>query len=215
MTCFSQHPLNPSVHSTNKCDLIERVLDADSNEPSLASIRKWELSQMMNTGRHMLHITWQLMMWVLLSSPVSSCQCFGCWVCCWHFLFLYFPKKYLFGVFLVRMTALCAIRTTGELTALKLVFIALPLNGSCKMHGSQENATSNFRIIFTPSRLPYIFPVTIPEDPTSLYYSRCFSMSVLNILMSPVAAVLRCAKLWMDLFWGKDLVLWWMREMAH
>ena len=43
------------------------------------------------------------------------------------FLILYFPGKHLFGVFLVRMPALCTIRTAGELTALKSVFIALPI----------------------------------------------------------------------------------------
>ena len=53
------------------------------------------------------------------------------------FLILYFPEKHLFGVFLVRRTALCTIRTAGELAALKPVLIALPLNSDCKMHGSR------------------------------------------------------------------------------
>ena len=73
------------------------------------------------------------------------------------FLILYFPEKHLFGVFLVR-TALCMIRTAGELASLKPVFIALPLNGDCQMHGSRENATSKFGVDFsTPPPLLYVF----------------------------------------------------------
>ena len=34
-----------TVHSNNKCGLIERVLDTDSNEPPLASIRELEPPQ--------------------------------------------------------------------------------------------------------------------------------------------------------------------------
>ena len=80
-------------------------------------------------------------------------------------LILYFPEKHLFGVFLVRRTALYTIRTKGELTALNPVFIALPLNGDCEMHGSRQNATSKFRVDFsTPSPLLYLLSVTIPED---------------------------------------------------
>ena len=62
------------------------------------------------------------------------------------FPILYFPEKHLFGVFLVRRTALCTIRTAGELAALKPVFIALPLNGDCELHCYRENATSKFRV---------------------------------------------------------------------
>ena len=62
------------------------------------------------------------------------------------FLILCFPGKHLFGVFLVRMTDLCAIRTVGELTALKPVFIALPLSSNCETLGSRENAMSKFEL---------------------------------------------------------------------
>ena len=58
-------------HSNNKGGLIERVLDTDSNEPSLASIRELEPSQKDDTRRHVIHITWQLMTCVLLSSPAA------------------------------------------------------------------------------------------------------------------------------------------------
>ena len=44
-----------TVHSEIKCGLIERVLDTDSNEPSLASIRELELSQKDDTRRHAIH----------------------------------------------------------------------------------------------------------------------------------------------------------------
>ena len=90
----------------------------------------------------------------------------------------------MFGVFLVRRTALCTIRTAGELTALKPVFMALPLNSACEMYGSRENAASKFRVISTPSPLLYIFSVTIPEDPASSYCSHCFITSILNILIN-------------------------------
>ena len=53
------------------------------------------------------------------------------------------------------MTALCAIRTAGELTALKPVFTALLLNGACEMLGSRENARSKFRVVFASPRLLY------------------------------------------------------------
>ena len=114
------------------------------------------------------------------------------------FLILYFPEKHLFDIFLVRRTALCTIRTAGELAALKPVFIALPLNGACEMHGSRENATSKFRLdISTPSPLLYVFSVTIPEDPASSYCSHCFITSILNILIidesSRCSAALHCA----------------------
>ena len=90
-------------------------------------------------------------------------------------LILYFPEKHLFGVFLVRRTALCTIRTVGELVALKPVFIAIPLNGDCEMHGSRQNATSKFRVDFsTLSPLLYVFSVTIPGDLASSYCSHCF-----------------------------------------
>ena len=86
--------------------------------------------------------------------------------------------------FLVRRTALCMIRTAGKLVALKPVFIALPLNGDCEMHGSRENATSKFRVdISTPSPLLYIFSVTIPQDLESSYCSHCFMTCILNILI--------------------------------
>ena len=49
--------LKGTVHSKNKCDLIERVLDTDSNEPSLASIRELEPSQKDDARRHVIHIT--------------------------------------------------------------------------------------------------------------------------------------------------------------
>ena len=105
-----------------------------------------------------------------------------------EFLILYFPVQnislHLFGVFLVRRTALCTIRTAGELAALKPVFIALPLNGDCEMHDSRENATSKFRVdISTPSSLLYVFSVTIPEDLASSYCRHCFIRSILNILI--------------------------------
>ena len=99
------------------------------------------------------------------------------------FLILYFPEKHLFGVFLVRRTALCTIRMAGELTALKPVFIALSLNGACEMHGSRENAMSKFRVISTPSPLLDVFSVTIPENPASYLCSHCFITSILNILI--------------------------------
>ena len=68
------------------------------------------------------------------------------------FLILYFPEKHLFGVFLIRRTVLCTIRTAAELAALKPIFIALPLNGDCEIHGSRENAASKFGVDFsTPS----------------------------------------------------------------
>ena len=85
----------------------------------------------------------------------------------------------------VRRTALCTIRTAGELAALKPVFIALPLNGDCEMLGSLENATSKFRVdTSTPSPLLYVFSVTIPEDLASSYCSHCFMTSILNILIT-------------------------------
>ena len=100
------------------------------------------------------------------------------------FLILYFPEKHTFGVSLVRRTALCTIRTAAELAALKPIFIALPLNGDCEMHGSRENATSKFQVdISTPFPLLYIFSVTIPEDLASSYCSHCFITSILNILI--------------------------------
>ena len=100
------------------------------------------------------------------------------------FLILYFPEKNLFGVFLVRRTALCTIRTAGELAAWKPGFIALPLNGDCKMHGFRQNATSKFRVDFsTHSPLLYVFSVTIPENLASSYCSHCFIKSILNILI--------------------------------
>ena len=37
--------LEVTVHSNKKCGLIERILDADSNQPPLASIREQELSK--------------------------------------------------------------------------------------------------------------------------------------------------------------------------
>ena len=46
-----------TVHSKIKCGLIEGVLDTDSNEPSLASIRELEPSQKDDTRRHVIHIT--------------------------------------------------------------------------------------------------------------------------------------------------------------
>ena len=63
------------MHSKNKCGLIERVLDTDSNEPSLASIRELlevEPSEKDDARRHVIHITWQLMTCVLLSSAAAS-----------------------------------------------------------------------------------------------------------------------------------------------
>ena len=99
-------------------------------------------------------------------------------------LILYFPEKHLFGVFLVRRTALCTIRTEGELAALNPVFIALPLNGDCEMHGSRQNATSKFRVDFsTPSPLLYLLSVTIPAELASSYCSHGFITSILNILV--------------------------------
>ena len=59
-------------------------------------------------------------------------------------LMLHFPGKHLFGVFLVEMTALCAMRTEEELTALTPVLIALPLERTCIMFASRESATSKF-----------------------------------------------------------------------
>ena len=121
------------------------------------------------------------------------------------FLILYCPEKHLFGVFLVRRTALCTIRTAGELTALKPVFLALPLHGACKMLGSRENAMRKSRVILAPSRLLYIFLVTILEDPASSYFNPCFS-NILNILMSPFAVVLRCAEQFTDIRPTTDFV---------
>ena len=54
---------------------------------------------------------------------------------------LYFPGKYLFDV---SMTVTCMIKMTGELTALKSVFITATLNSSCEMLGSRENSMNNF-----------------------------------------------------------------------
>ena len=41
----------------------------------------------------------------------------------------------------------------GKLTALKPVFIALPLSSACEMRGSRENAMDKFRVVFTPPHL--------------------------------------------------------------
>ena len=68
-------------------------------------------------------------------------------------LILLFPGRHFFGVFLVKMTALLVIMTAGKPTALKSVFIALPLSSTCEMLGSRENATNKFRVVFTPPRL--------------------------------------------------------------
>ena len=98
-TCTAKW-LKGTVHSKNKCGLIERVLGTDSNEPSLASIRELEPSQKDVTRRHVIHITWQLMTYVLLSSWVASVSDveFAADI----YYFLHFPEKHLFGVFLVR-----------------------------------------------------------------------------------------------------------------
>ena len=104
------------------------------------------------------------------------------------------------------MTALYTIRTAGDLTVLKLVFIALPLNSACEMVVSQENATRKFQVILTPSRLLYVFSVMIPEVPISSYYSHCFITSIMNILMSPTAGVQRCAEDCLDLPIGDAVV---------
>ena len=64
------------------------------------------------------------------------------------------------------------------------VFIALPLNGDCEVHGSRENAASKFRVdISPPLPLLYVFSVTMPDDLASSYCSHCFIMSILNILI--------------------------------
>ena len=98
----SHHALiKRTVHSKIKCDLIERVLDTDSNEPPLASIRELELSP-----KHDTKGTWstsrdnrwrayayclglELPMFRMLSLLLAL-------------LILYVPEKHLFGVFLVK-----------------------------------------------------------------------------------------------------------------
>ena len=55
------------------------------------------------------------------------------------YLTLQFPGKYWFDVFHVGMIALNLIRTVGELTAQKPVFIVFPLKSACEMLGSREN----------------------------------------------------------------------------
>ena len=64
-------------------------------------------------------------------------------------LILLFPGRPLFGVFLAKMTAQQVIMTAGNLTALKPIFIALPVSSACEMLGSRENATNKFRVVFT------------------------------------------------------------------
>ena len=51
------------------------------------------------------------------------------------------------------MSALRVIMTAEDVTALRPVFIALPLNSTCKVLGSQENSTNKFRVVLTPPHL--------------------------------------------------------------
>ena len=64
-------------------------------------------------------------------------------------LILLFPGRPLFAVFLAKVTAQQVIMTAGNVTALKPVFIALPVSSACEMRGSGENATNKFRVVFT------------------------------------------------------------------
>ena len=103
----------------NTCGMNKRVLDADSNEPPLASIRDREPSQKDDTSRH-----------VISNFVLPEKHLFGVLI-----------------VTMTALAPLCAIRMTGELTARKPVYITLPLNSACEMLGSRENGTSEFRVI--------------------------------------------------------------------
>ena len=94
------------------------------------------------------------------------------------------------------MTAVSAIRTVGELTALKPVFTALPLNSTCEMLGFRENARSKFQVILTPSRLLCVFLVMMPANPAPFIPWSLFHNYYPEY--SPAAVVLRCAELFID-----------------